>query len=471
MAVGGFKTVPLEVVGQTYEHRSRPLSSQVTMNLIPEFQTTGMSESALVSWPGSIQFASSFGDSRGITVFQNVLYQVSGTSLQSIASDGTRTTVGTVDGLNRCIFANDGTNLVIATGGTGYIYNGASVDPITDPQYENANSVAYLNSQFIWDGFGQRWMVSDVGDPTSIQSNNIATAASSPDDVIRVATFNENLYIFGTETIEPWWNSGTGNPPFTEVKGGTMNIGLASVYAVAATENFIYWLGNDRSLYRASQYQAQNLSTIAINHAFQGFSTVDDTILSRVKIDGQNVLVLSFPTAGETYAMNEASSGWFQLSTGADQARYIGQAFETAYSKSLGESKDGEIIELNLETYTDIGQTIIRQRVMHPMTGNTVGSPGKRLLMSRVQLLMETGVGLVTGQGQIPQMVFEASFDGGKSWTNQDTVDIGRAGEGRVKVEWHHLESFYEIIVRLTVSDPVPIYIYTASIDVKPAGW
>ncbi|TNG03801.1 MAG: hypothetical protein EP297_00160 [Gammaproteobacteria bacterium] len=91
--------------------------------------------------------------------------------------------------------------------------------------------------------------------------------------------------------------------------------------------------------------------------------------------------------------------------------------------------------------------------------------------MSRFQIVMEAGVGLPVGQGEIPQIMLEASFDGGKSWTNQDTVEIGRAGEGRTKIEWYHIESFYDASIRITVSDPVPINIYSAAMDVKVAGW
>ena len=91
--------------------------------------------------------------------------------------------------------------------------------------------------------------------------------------------------------------------------------------------------------------------------------------------------------------------------------------------------------------------------------------------MGRFEVIMEMGVGLEMGQGQIPQMMFEASFDGGKSFTNPETVNIGRTGEGRIKAEWYHLESFYDCVVRVSVSDPVFISLHSAAIDLKEAGW
>jgi len=442
------------------------------MNLIPEFELTGQSQSALISWPGCVNVAQGVGTDRGLHVFNGVLYQVSGTELQSIASDGTRTTHGSIAGVSRCVFANDSSTLVITTGGPGYLFDGSTVSEITDPDFDNGNSVAFLNSKFIYDANGGKFQVSSVANPGDLPSNNFATAESSPDDTIRVFTYNEKLYLFGTASVETWWNSGTGNPPFDRVQGGTMNVGLAAIHAVTATEDFVYWLGSDRSVYRASAYQAQDVTSLAIANTFEGYADVTDAIMYDATIDGQNFVILTFPTEGATFGFNEKSNGWFQLSTGANEARYIGNSYAEAYGKKLIADKDsGAIHYLDLDTYTDNGAIIRRRRVTQPITGANFGAPGARILMGRFQLMMETGVGLATGQGVDPQMMFEASFDGGRTWTNQDTVQIGRAGETRTKVEWHHLQSGYEIMVRITVTDPVPVNIYSASMDVKVAGW
>lgn len=115
-----FQMVPVNFVGQSYESRSRSLSSQVTMNLIPEFVPTGKTQSALMSWPGSKSFSTGSNSDRGMHVFAGVLYKISGTTLESISSAGVRTTIGTVDGSNPCIFADDGFTMRIATGSKDY---------------------------------------------------------------------------------------------------------------------------------------------------------------------------------------------------------------------------------------------------------------------------------------------------------------------------------------------------------------
>ena len=91
--------------------------------------------------------------------------------------------------------------------------------------------------------------------------------------------------------------------------------------------------------------------------------------------------------------------------------------------------------------------------------------------MSSFTLIMETGVGLIAGQGVNPKIMFQASYDGGKSWSDEDWVEIGRMGEGRVKVVWDNMASAYEIMIRVRVSDPVFISFHGASINIREAGW
>jgi hypothetical protein len=273
------------------------------------------------------------------------------------------------------------------------------------------------------DSNGGQFQVSDVGVPGSISANNFATAESSPDDTVRVFTFNERLYPFGNgNSTETWWNSGSGNPPFDRVQGGTMNIGISSPYSAASSTDFVYFLGSDNSVYRFSATQPELITPTAISAIFQSYTTTTDARAYVVNIEGMSFYVINFPTAGKTWAYNEDGKAWFQLSTGADQDNYTGTSYAEAYGKKYIGS-GGNILELDIDTFTDNGETIIRERVTPPV----VSPNGNRIEMSSLTLLMETGIGLITGQGVDPKVMIQASYDGGKSWGDEDWVDIGSA--------------------------------------------
>ena len=120
MSLSTFKPVSLNIVGQSYEHRSPAISKQRTINLIPQAELTGAAQSSLVSWYGSVPWSSGSGVGRGLYVFNGVLYKVSDQTLYSIDSSGVQTSIGTIAGSNRCVFADDGPNLKITPASSGY---------------------------------------------------------------------------------------------------------------------------------------------------------------------------------------------------------------------------------------------------------------------------------------------------------------------------------------------------------------
>ena len=54
---------------------------------------------------------------------KGVLYKVTGTTLYSVADDGTHASRGTVAGSDRCIFSGNGNEVVITANGVAYTYN------------------------------------------------------------------------------------------------------------------------------------------------------------------------------------------------------------------------------------------------------------------------------------------------------------------------------------------------------------
>ena len=464
-----FRTVPVDIVGPSYAHRSRSLSSQSTVNLIPEFTPSGRSQKALTCWPGDKDWSSGSGTARGMHAFKNGLYKVTGPTLYKIDANGTQTSIGTLSGSAPCVFADDGNSMRIATGNKDYIYDGTTLAEITDADLRPGNSVAYLNQQMINDSTGGQFQVSDVGDPDSIDGLNFATAESAPDDTVRVFTFNERLYLFGDRAnTETWYNSGTGTPPFDRIQGGTMNIAIGAVHSVAASAEYMYFLGFDKSVYRVSAYQAERVTPNAVASAFENFSDVSDARAFTMNFEGQYFYVINFVAAGQTWVYSEAGNAWFELSTGIALpfSNYGGTSYAECYGKRLIEF-GGSVRELDIDTFTSNGTEMVRSRVAAPI----VDPSGARIMMSRFQLVMEVGVGAISGDGVDPVVIFEASYDGGKSWTNEDWVSIGRMNEGRIKVEWFNMASAYEIMVRFKVVAPVFVSFHSAAIDIKAGGW
>lgn len=470
-----FDTIPVNIAGPSYQSRSRPLSSQSTINFYHEFDEGGKSPLVLHSWPGEkLIGAGAAGIGRGSHIMAGVEYRVVGSTLFEVSSAGAHTSRGTVKGSDMCIFANDGSNMFIVNAGFVQQYSNQSnsIVDVTDPDIAGSIAVAYLNSQFIYTKTNQ-FIISDVGDGSSASALNTAQAESQPDDLVRAYVFDQIVYMFGVLTTEPWWNSGSGLPPFDRIDTQMMSIGLSAIHSVANNDSFIYWLGDDRQVYQASGGSFNRVSSIAIAHAIEGYAVVSDAVGFTMTMEGQNFYMITFPTEGKTWMINEGlgKNGWFQLSADSLGGKYNINSHAFINGKHhFADDTNGNLYELDLNTYTNNGASIHRTRVMSSIHGGLLNAPGKSVQMSRFELIMETGVGLITGQGEDPIIMIESSIDGGKSFQSADFVNIGRLGDTSIRVEWWSLITFTDLIIRMTTSDPVHYTIFSGAIDLRLAG-
>jgi hypothetical protein len=101
-------------------------------------------------WPGLVQFGTTYNTDidRGMHVFAGSLYKVSGQTLFKIDNIGAYTTIGTVPGTKRCVFADDGQTLAIVSDGLAYQYDGTTFAQMTDPELLTPTAVAFLNNQW-----------------------------------------------------------------------------------------------------------------------------------------------------------------------------------------------------------------------------------------------------------------------------------------------------------------------------------
>lgn len=475
MAESQFQTIPINLTGPSYKDRSRPLSSQETRNFYHEVVESGKDKYVIKSFPGQqLTGSTSAGVDRGMHQMNEVAYRVVDTTLFEVLSDGTHINRGIITGFERCIFANDGINMFIVSNEIVKQYSSETklVTEVADTSIQGALSVTFINNQFAYT-FPLLTVFSDVGDGSSASSLNAVGSESDPDELVRDYTFDQVLYRFGKRSVENWYNSGVGTPPFDRIEGQIINIGLGAKHSVNNSRDFIYWLGSDLNVYRARGGQEQVISTAAIAGAIQGYSFVGDAFAEIITIDNKIVYILTFPTANKTWALFEelGLNGWIELSEGVSEGQYnAGSMLEVYGEVFVGDRANGNFNKLDFDTYDIAGDTWQRRRVIGSVNGDIFNLKGQRVEMSRIEFIIETGTGLITGQGEDPKIMLEASYDGGRSWDTGTWLKIGRLGQTNIRAEWYSMRSFYDLMVRLTTSDPVAFNIYSGAIDLRLAG-
>ncbi len=459
------------LTGPSSASRSKFLSSKKTLNLYPENTPDGF---VLNSFPGPLDFSVGNGPCRGAFEHLGVAYQVSGGSLYSIDSSGTRTTLGAIAGTARCIFDGIGTSVVIVTAGTVYEWDGTTLTEVTDNDLEDPNSCAHINNQMLYDGDGGRFVSSDVSDASSISGGNYGTAESNADDLVRVFVYDKISWMMGDKTLEPWENTGSGNPPFSPILGAIIQVGLAALHSVAKNDNGFYFLGDDRRIYFVQGVQETNATTINLANEIEGFTVIDDAEGNCFQFQNQNFYVITFPTERRSFCFNESvgiENGWFELSSAQSVTeRYFGSAFLYFNNKTyVTDTSSGNIYELDKNTFDELGNGIIRRRDTGTLTGEMFGKPGKELTLRRLELIMETGVGTdeQDQENEGPFVMLSWSDDGGRTWSTEQWSSVGRAGEFGYKVWWDDLGSFVRRIFRFTMSDSVYWCLHSGAMDIE----
>lgn len=465
--------VRLEIAGSTGGHRSTQFSSELTRNVyIDKADANG--RVGIHDFPGLKAFGVSSGADRGWHVMADVLYKLNGTTLYRVASNGAYTSLGTVPGSDRAVFADDGSNLLFVAGGVLYKFDGSAVSTISQSVVSGITSVAFINQQFIITGNDATFAVSDVGDPDTWNALNYAQEETSPDSLLRAYVFTQLVYMLGSRTAVPWYNTGIGNPPFDRQDTSLVNIGIAGVHAVCNTDQFMYWFSDDRKFYQVVGASARSISTASVAHIVESLDTVSDCILSSFIFDGQDFVVAAFPSSGRTLCFSEQYQYWFELCAGTNDpgGRWYGNAAIRCYGKNLvADYRNGNVYELDGETYTDAGDTRLRIRVLPPITGDMAGLPGRQLTHSHTRIEMQCGVGLAHGQGSNPVLMCQLSNDGGHTWGQEEHVSMGVMGDYVKAVEFQQFATGYDIRIKIKCSDPVFLSMWGATAYFEDGGY
>jgi hypothetical protein len=281
------------ILGSTYVARSVNAADARMVNLFPEIVPEAGKEPAFLNRAPGLQLLNTIGTGpiRGLWAFSpqdGTGFVVSGTQLYKINNSYVATLIGTVAGTGPVSLADNGTQLFIAANGPGYIYNSSTAvfAQITDVDFAGALIVGYLDGYFVFiQPNSQIFWVTQLLDGSSVDPLDFASAEGSPDGLISMIIDHGQIWLFGTNSVEVWYDSGAADFPMTRIQGAFNEIGCAAAFSVAKLDNGIFWLGADARgqgiVYRANGYTGTRVSTHAIEYAIAQYGDISDAIPNR----------------------------------------------------------------------------------------------------------------------------------------------------------------------------------------------
>lgn len=472
-------------IGPAYNLPTYPLDCQRCVNLYPEPDElmTGRDNSigALVSRPGLRKIGTlPTGPVRGIYTLPSTgqTYAVSGNVLYALSSSWTYTAIGKLSTNAGVVsMADNGFQLMLVDGFYGYVVNIANnnFQQVASNAFPGANQVIYQNGYFIFNkpGTGQ-FFLSGLLDGMSYNALDYATAEGSPDNLVALMPFRDQLVLFGSQTIEVWYNSGDPSFPYSRVPGGYIEHGCAAPLTPAKSGDTIMWLGNDEYgngiVYHSVGFQPQRVSNYGVESALQSYSTISDAVGFFYQDRGHLFYVLTFPSAGATWVYDASLNVWHERSSYLKAGGFgRWRANCHTFSQNLhvvGDYEDGRLYALDYAVFTDDGQPIPRLR-----RSPHVSASMNRVLHRGLELDCIKGVGTDgTALGQVPQVMLRWSDDGGASWSSERWQSLGRLGQTRARVRWLRLGNSRNRVYEVRVTDPVNVAFVQAELDVEPCA-
>ena len=469
------------ILGSTYVARSVNAANARMVNLFPEIVPEAGKEPAFLQRAPGLRLLTTLAAApvRGLWTFGNYMYAVCGDKLYKIDSAYNSTILGTIANIGPVSMSDNGTQLFVAANGPSYIYNAFTnvFAQITDGDFTGAVTVGYLDGYFVYnEPNSQKIWVTALLDGSSVDPLDFASAEGSPDGVVGLICDHREVWVFGTNSVEVWYDAGTADFPLQRIQGAFNEIGCAAAYSIAKMDNGVFWLGKDARgqgiVYRANGYTGQRISTHAVEWHIQQYGNLSDAIGYTYQQDGHSFYVLIFPTANTTWVYDASTQAWHERAGWQnDQFTRHRSNCQVAFNNEIivGDYQNGKLYAFDLDVYSDDDQIQrwLRSWRAIPTGQNTL----RRTTQHSLQLDCETGVGLAVGQGSDPQVMLRWSDDGGHTWSNEHWSKMGRLGQYGFRTFWRRLGMTTKIrdrVYEVSGTDPVKIAIMGAELQVSP---
>lgn len=355
---------------------------------------------------------------------------------------------------------------------------------ITDPGVVSMSNLAFIEGWLIGNKVGTRTFVTTGPTPYTLlfPPSFFALKDSSTDNLVTLQENNRELWLVGERTSEVWYNSGLTNFSFSRIPGVGPQIGCAANYSISRLGPSLVWLAKNEQgenfVVATDQYGWDRISNHAVDHAIASYPVTSDAIGYSYEEDGHLFYVLIFPTADVTWCYDATVSNqlrkptWHKRlswnpSTGAYHRHLSNCYMDFADMRVVGDYQNGNLYQMSRAYYSDAGNPL---RALRRSKHVWQKYNRQRLFFAQLQVEFTPGVGLQSGQGSNPQCMLRWSDDGGFTWSTEQWVTIGPAGETRNRAIWYLLGESRDRVWEISITDPVQRDIIGSTVYVEMAA-
>lgn len=402
--------------------------------------------------------------------------------LFEVAQAGTLTERGAVaDDVNTTISGNYG-NVTIVSGNNYYVWNGSTITQPTTKTFTNVISHCYAGGYTVLlqkDGKQFQW--SDLGDATTLDALNFASADKSDDNLLRGFEVQGSLVLMCERSTEFWQITGL---PDTEAFSfvTSTNRGLRAHNLVTQFDDTLFWVANDDNVYIGVGPGAVDITTPAINTAL----TVNDPTHCFFYEDrGHKFCVIRFSDR-PAWVFDVKMREWHERAEGAGDGPWRAVASVEGDSWQVFNTV-GEVYSLS-RVNKDLNSLLRRIAISSPLylaarrfrvpMFEVLARVGEEILDDALDFALDAGDGFALDAGdgfvlsmggqpageRAAEITLSTSRDGGRTWGKPKPRSMGLNGDTEQRMVWRGLGQYRQLVIMLLITEPKDFQINSTAV-------
>lgn len=411
-------------------------------NLIPVPMQQGISAGYLRPAEGIVAEGDTGpGATRGGVRWNNVLYRVMGSKLVSVDKLGTIAEIGDVTGTTQQVsFDYSFDYLSINSNGNFYLYNGSSLQQVTDTDLGTVIDHIWVDGYFMTTD-GEYLVVTELNNPFSVLPTKYGSSEADPDPVKALLKLDNEPHALNRYTIEVFDNIGGSGFPFQRIDGALIERGVIGTHACCIFIDSIAFIGGGKkesiSVWLGKSGDSVRIATREIDLILSEYTEVElENVLVEARVDkGHQHLFIHLPN--KTIVYDAAASRvlnqpvWFILSSGLlpdiDTA-YYARNFVWCYDKwCIGDFTTGKIGYLSDETGEHWGD-----KIGWEFGTMVIYNEGMGAIVHELELVALTGRSALG----VDSTIWTQYSDDGENWSVPRGIKAGKQGQRNKRLVW-----------------------------------
>jgi len=281
---------------------------------------------------------------------------------------------------------------------------------------------------------------------------DIAAKSGFSDPIVGLLSVHRELWLVGAFTTEVWINTGAADFTFQEQQGAFINHGCGAQFSLATMDILLFFIMQDQQgrnmVVQGQSYSLTEISTPRIVAEFNKYPTTSDATGFCFQIEDHSFYCLIFPTANKGWLYDVVTKQWAEWNL-IDADGNLNRPRANCYMffngvNLVGAFDNGQILQLDINTFTDTGTPIVRIRTFpHSVDSN------ERITYLSFQADIEPGT---IADDSDPQISLSWSDDKGKTYGNPVEQSMGKIGEYLTSPSWSRLGQARDRVFKLSWS-------------------